>query len=298
MQCSCFIYFFNTYDTTIKMSIYLREVSIVEVLSSVNIPKRNEETHKGDYGKILLIGGNVNLGGAIMLAARACVFSGSGLITVATHPTNHAALHSRCPEAMVIDINDTKMLTKMIEHTDCILIGPGLGCDFKGNNAITFLLQNIQPHQTLIVDGDAITIFSKLKPDIPSCNVIFTPHPKEWERLSNIPVDEQTYERNREAVDQLGSTVILKKHGTEIYFKNSDYKLPIGTPAMATGGMGDTLAGMITSFIGQFDNFEEAVTSATYTHSYIGEELSSSMYVVPPSRLINEIPYVMKSLES
>ena len=79
---------------------------------------------------------------------------------------------------MVIDINDTKMLTKMIENTDCILIGPGLGCDFKGNNAITFLLQNIQPHQTLIVDGDAITIFSKLKPDIPTCNVIFTPHQK------------------------------------------------------------------------------------------------------------------------
>ena len=63
---------------------------------------------------------------------------------------------------MVIDINDTKMLTKMIENTDCILIGPGLGCDFKGNNAITFLLQNIQPHQTLIVDGDAITILASL----------------------------------------------------------------------------------------------------------------------------------------
>jgi ADP-dependent NAD(P)H-hydrate dehydratase len=56
-------------------------------------------------------------------------------------PNNHAALHSRCPEAMVIDINDTKMLTKMIEATDSILIGPGLGVDFKGNNDITFLLE-------------------------------------------------------------------------------------------------------------------------------------------------------------
>ena len=62
---------------------------------------------------------------------------------------------------MVIDINDTKMLTKMIEMTDSILIGPGLGVDFK-NNAITFLLQNIQPHQNLIVDGDAITILVNL----------------------------------------------------------------------------------------------------------------------------------------
>lgn len=66
----------------------------------------------------------------------------------------------------------------MIEASDCILIGPGLGLDFKGNNAMTFLLQNIQPHHTLIVDGDAISIVSKLKPEIPACNVIYTPHQK------------------------------------------------------------------------------------------------------------------------
>ncbi|WP_460374517.1 NAD(P)H-hydrate dehydratase, partial [Staphylococcus aureus] len=81
------------------------------------MPKRNEDSHKGDYGKILLIGVSANLGGAIMLAARACVFSGSGLITVATHLTIHSALHSRCPAAMVIDITDTKMLSKMLELT-------------------------------------------------------------------------------------------------------------------------------------------------------------------------------------
>nr|WFO01193.1 NAD(P)H-hydrate dehydratase [Staphylococcus aureus] len=232
----------------------------METLNSINIPKRKEDSHKGDYGKILLIGGSANLGGAIMLAARACVFR--------------------------------------IEMTDSILIGPGLGVDFKGNNAITFLLQNIQPHQNLIVDGDAITIFSKLKPQLPTCRVIFTPHLKEWERLSGIPIEEQTYERNREAVDRLGATVVLKKHGTEIFFKDEDFKLTIGSPAMATGGMGDTLAGMITSFVGQFDNLKEAVMSATYTHSFIGENLAKDMYVVPPSRLINEIPYAMKQLES
>ena len=74
---------------------------------------------------------------------------------------------------------------------------------------------------------------------------------------------EQTYERNREAVNNLGATVVLKQHGTEIYFKDDAYKLSIGTPAMATGGMGDTLAGMITSFVGQFDSLKDAVTSAT-----------------------------------
>ena len=97
----------------------------------------------------------------------------------------------------------------MIENTDSILIGPGLGVDFKGNNAITFLLQNIQPHQNLIVDGDAITIFCKLKRySYMSCYLYTTS--KEWERLSGIPIEEQTYERNREAVDKLGATVVLK----------------------------------------------------------------------------------------
>ena len=84
---------------------------VMKTLDSVNIPIRKDETHKGDYGKILLIGGSANMGAQSCLL-RACVYSGSGLITVATHPNNHAALHSRCPEAMVIDINDTKMLTK------------------------------------------------------------------------------------------------------------------------------------------------------------------------------------------
>ncbi|WP_371860254.1 NAD(P)H-hydrate dehydratase [Staphylococcus carnosus] len=271
---------------------------VVEILNNVSIPKRKDDTHKGDYGKILLIGGNANLGGAIIMAARACVYSGSGLITVATHPTNHAAIHSRCPEAMVIDINDTKQLTKMVEMTDSILIGPGLGKDFKGNNAMTILLQNIQPHQNLIIDGDAISIISKLKLDIPKCHrIVYTPHQMEWERLSGIPIDEQTEERNREAVNEMGGVVVLKKHGTEIYLKDQTYKLDIGTPAMATGGMGDTLAGIITSFVGQFDDFDYAVTTGTYVHSYIGECLSKDMYVVPPSNLIKEIPYAMKRLE-
>ena len=113
-----------------------------------------------------------------------------------------------------------------------------------------------------------------------------------------IPIEEQTHERKHETVDNNGATIVLKMPGTEIYFKDSECKLPIGTPAMATGGMGDTLAGMITSFVGQFNDLKEAVTSATYTHSYIGETLSDKMYVVPPSQLISEIPYAMKSLEN
>ncbi|WP_306460880.1 NAD(P)H-hydrate dehydratase, partial [Staphylococcus haemolyticus] len=75
-------------------------------------------------------------------------------------------------------------------------------------------------------------------------------------------------------------------------------RLAFGTPAMATGGMGDTLAGLITSFVGQFDVFRDAITSATYTHSVIGEKFSDSLFVVPPSRFFSEIPSAMKELEN
>ena len=109
----------------------------MQIIESISIPKRKVLTHKGDYGRILLIGGNQNMGGSIMMAARACVYSGGGLTTVATHNTNHTALHSRCPEAMVSDINDIKRLTKLIDNADSILIGPGLGLDFQGNNVLT-----------------------------------------------------------------------------------------------------------------------------------------------------------------
>lgn len=270
---------------------------VMQLINEIRIPKRKPYSHKGDYGRILLIGGNQNMGGSIMIAARACVYSGGGLTTVATHHSNHTALHSRCPEAMVSDINDIKRLTKLIENADCILIGPGLGLDFQGNNVLTLLFQHIKEDQSLIIDGDAITILSKLKHPFPKCNVILTPHQMEWQRISGIEINEQTPELNRAKADEFGAHVILKQHETELYLKSGDYKITVGDPAMASGGMGDALAGIIASFIGQFDT-EEAIKQAVYIHSLIGDKLAQDMYVVPPSAIIDQLPYMMKKLEA
>ena len=113
--------------------------------------------------------------------------------------------------------------------------------------------------------------------------------------MSGIPIEEQTYERNLEAVERIGATVVLKQHGTEIYFCNDDvYKLPIGTPAMATGGMGDTghdyklQANLIIL---------KKLLQVQLTCIVLSVKNYLTMYVVPPSRLISEIPYVMKQLE-
>ena len=268
----------------------------METISQITIPKRKSESHKGDYGRILLIGGNQNMGGSIMLSARACVYSGGGLTTVVTHQTNHTALHSRCPEAMVSDLSDIKRISKLVAEADCILIGPGLGLDFQGNNTLTFLFQHINNDQTVIIDGDAITILSKLKHPLPNANVIFTPHQMEWERLSGIKIEDQTPERNRAAAEELGAQVVLKKHHTELYLNSGNYRIEKGNPAMASGGMGDTLAGILASFAGQFD-IEDAIKKAVYIHSKIGDKLAKDMYVIPASKIIDEIPYMMNQLE-
>lgn len=112
---------------------------VMKMLDFVNIFIRKDEIYKGDYGKILLIGGLVNMGGVIMFVVCVCVYSGSGFIIVVIYLNNYVVLYFCCFEVMVIDINDIKMFIKMIEVIDSIFIGLGFGVDFKGNNVIMFL---------------------------------------------------------------------------------------------------------------------------------------------------------------
>jgi len=120
----------------------------------------------------------------------------------------------------------------------------------------------------------------------------------EWQRLSGIAIADQTVAANRAAVDQLHATVVVKSHRTEIYTADQTYVNPLGTPAQATGGMGDTLAGMIGGFVAQFHPTDPAVCAAVYTHSAIAEELAQTQYVVLPSQIAAALPTFMKQHEA
>lgn len=91
------------------------------------IKPRPQESFKGTFGKVLLVGGNHQFGGAIIMATAASVYSGAGLVTVATDPINTTALHSQLPEAMVIDFNNHQELAEMVAKVNTVVIGPGLG---------------------------------------------------------------------------------------------------------------------------------------------------------------------------
>ena len=243
------------------------------------IRERPLDSHKGDYGRLLLIGGTYPYGGAIIMAALAAVNSGAGLVTVATDRENIAPLHSHLPEAMAFDIEEQDRLTEQLAKSDLVLIGPGLAENQLGLDILQKVVQTVAEQQILIMDGGAISLFSKAALPFPKSQTVFTPHQKEWEGLSGLSLSDQTAAANQAAVNQLplGSIVVQKKHGTTIYQSGQEqvFELTVGGPYQATGGMGDTLAGMIAAFAGQFKSSSlfERVAAATLLHSLIADSV-------------------------
>ena len=271
-----------------------------DILKKV-IHQRPQNSFKGTFGKVLIVGGNPNMGGAAIMAGSAAVHAGAGLVTIATAKENLTAVHSVILEAMFVDYHDAPQFISLIKGVDVIVLGPGLGNDSTGERVIQTVFANVEANQTLIIDGSAITLVAQnatLKDAVPTnAHVIYTPHQMEWQRLSGIPISEQDNpHRNQEAQQRLNATVILKKHHSEIYFSSGEIrKLMVGGPAMATGGMGDTLTGILAAFIAQFDAlFEDRIQAAVFTHSKIADELAEEKYVVLPTDIISHLQSFMK----
>ncbi|MFO8068787.1 MAG: NAD(P)H-hydrate dehydratase [Alkalibacterium sp.] len=260
------------------------------------MPTRERTSYKGSYGRVLLVGGNENMAGAIIIAASAAVYSGAGLVTVATHPSNKAALHARLPEAMFVPMNNTQQLKNYVSSMDMIVIGPGLGRDDESLTILRTVYETVKSHQILLVDGDGIYLHMNEVVPKPKATLILTPHLGEWRTLTNLSPDEQFVEVNQEYVKDLKAIVILKKARTEVYFDDEVWENTTGNPSMATGGMGDALAGMIGGFVPQFDTIKEGILSAVYLHSYIADQLSLTHYVTLPTAIIEQIPKVMKDI--
>ena len=266
------------------------------------IIERPRSSHKGDYGRLLLIGGTYPYGGAIIMAALAAVHSGAGLVTVATDRENVPALHSQLPEAMALDVTDQELLAEQIAKAGLILLGPGLKDNDLGTHLVQLVFNRVQPHQVLILDGGAISLYTRLALPLPQAQLVFTPHQKEWEAMSGLAIGDQGEEATRRSLSQLPPASILVQKGpqTKIWQQGQAdfYQLTVGGPYQATGGMGDTLAGMIAGFAGQFPQvgLYERVVVASHLHSAIAEDLSKKSYVVLPTAISRKIPKWMKKI--
>ncbi|APX72432.1 NAD(P)H-hydrate dehydratase [Companilactobacillus allii] len=270
------------------------------VLSTV-IKVRNTESYKGNYGRVLIIAGSLPFGGAAILSASAAIHTGAGLVTVATIPEKFTALNVEIPEAMTIDYNKSQELIAAIIQNNVIVLGPGLGTSDSTDKIIQLIIKYCDENTTIIMDASALSVVAENNIDLTSINnLILTPHQGEWQRLSNLSIPEQTKENNLKAINKLApnATLIVKKHLSEIYYQNKVSQIQAGNAGMATGGMGDTLTGVLAGFIGQFGNSLVTVQTGLFLHSYIADQIYKSNYVVLPSTLISKIPKYMKKFTS
>ena len=267
------------------------------------IVERSRHSHKGDYGRLLLIGGTYPYGGAIIMAALASVRSGAGLVTVATDKENIPALHSHLPEAMAFDLDDKQLLEQQLKKASVVLVGSGLVDDDRGEELLHTVFHHLEQNQTLILDGGALSILAKTEMKFPKVHLVLTPHQREWQVLSGLDLTSQGTEETGEALKRFPSGTILVQKGpaTRIWQAGQAdcYQLSVGGPYQATGGMGDTLAGMVAGFAGQFPqaSLYERVTVATYLHSAIAQELAEDNFVVLPTLISQQIPAFMKKIQ-
>ena len=276
----------------------MKEIS--EAILKKVIKKRPSDSHKGDYGRILLIGGSDRYGGAIIMATEGALNAGSGLVATATHSINLAALHSRDPEAMYIDWNDNS-LGELIKKMDVVVCGPGLGNSKTAQKIMVLLRRCTNPNQTVILDASSLDLIAEDHTLLPlnAGHLIMTPHQMEWQRVSQIRIPFQNDSANWNAMNNLvpnkNLTLVLKSNHTKVYSESGGVFInPIGNPGMATGGSGDTLAGIIGGFVSQFSSNIETVIAAVYIHSLAGDEIYKDNYIVKPTKISEILPKIMK----
>jgi hydroxyethylthiazole kinase-like uncharacterized protein yjeF len=224
--------------------------------------------HKGDYGHVLVIGGAAGKTGAAAMAGLAALRAGAGLVTVACSQPNLSAI---APELMTAPLPDSG---KVAERMDVLALGPGLG-SAPGLVALTRALV-AESRKPMVIDADGLNALAGSDWSSGGNLRVLTPHPGEMSRLTGKTVAAIEADRvgaARSLAMQKKVCFVLKGERTLIAFPDGRVRInPTGTPAMATGGTGDILTGMIAGFLGQFpDHPEQAITAAVYLHGLSGE---------------------------
>jgi hydroxyethylthiazole kinase-like uncharacterized protein yjeF len=266
------------------------------------LKRRSKFAHKGIFGHALLVGGSYGKIGAQVLATKACLKTGAGLVTSYLPKCGYRIIQVSVPEAMAITDPGKKYITTspQIGSYDAIGVGPGLGRKDRTKEALTELISRaVSP---LVIDADGLNILSE-NPDlllkVPK-NSIFTPHPKEFERLAGKTANDfARLERLRDLAEEYGVYIVLKgahtaiaTPGREVYFNST------GNAGMATGGTGDVLTGIITSLIAQGYEASEAAVLGVYLHGLAGDiaAMSLSQEYMSAGDLIDNLGNAFKEL--
>jgi len=228
------------------------------------LPTRRQCTHKGNNGHVLVVGGDNGFSGAIRLAAEAALRIGAGLVSVATRQSHASLINVGRPELMCHGVEDVAELNTLLEKASVVVIGPGLGQGPWGEKMFSQVIESGKP---MVVDADALNLLASK--DLSFDNWVLTPHPGEAGRLLGCSTSEIAKDRFAAIAklqNKYGSIVVLKGAGTLVHTGEETVISTTGNPGMASGGMGDTLTGMIAGLIAQGMSLKSATTSAVYLH--------------------------------
>ncbi|MDO4708837.1 MAG: NAD(P)H-hydrate dehydratase [Pseudomonadota bacterium] len=238
------------------------------IMLEPELPRRKRDSHKGDYGRVLLIGGEHGMGGAVLLGAEAALRSGAGWVQVATRAEHHSTLLSRCPEAMTV--LDDEALHKAVAAADAIALGMGLG---QGDWAWAHLARVLDSGKPCVLDADALNLLAEQPQPVPQA--VLTPHPGEAARLLGCTTADIGHDRIAAAGELAGRyqcAVVLKGAGSVIAAPGQIPRiLDVGNPGMASAGMGDTLAGIIATLLAQGHAPMQAASIGAWLHGRAGD---------------------------
>lgn len=280
------------------------------------IPQREKDTHKGTYGRVGVMGGCREMTGAVVLASKSCLRSGSGLVYTIVPESIMSIIQTLIIESICMPIRDSgtgcfkksflESIKDAVNKVDCLVLGPGMGVDEERIEIIREILEFAD--RPVVLDADGINCISKDKDKKALLSrqhpTVITPHPAELARLLDVTVEEiqsNRIEYCRFASKKYNVITVLKGHNTVISSpEGHTFINTTGNPGMATAGSGDVLSGMIGSLIGQKIKPLDAVIAAVFLHGLAGDigAEEKGEYGLIAGDIVENIPYAIKYVKS
>ena len=274
---------------------------------SVSLPRRPRDSHKGDYGRVMIVGGSVGYTGAPNLAAAAAVRSGAGLVYLGVPEVIWTVCAVKNTEAMPFPLpcDGTGKLTaealsalkERWSGMDVLALGPGLGRSEETAELTRGVIESFPG--LLVLDADALWAVSRLPETLRSAagRTVITPHAGEFARLGGNRTGDRVSDAAAFA-EKYGCVTVLKGAGTVTAFPDGKtWLLKAGNPGMAKGGSGDVLTGITAAMLGQLP-MEKAVLTAVWLHSAAGDRCAGERgeYGMTPTDIVEKLPYIMKEI--
>jgi NAD(P)H-hydrate epimerase len=267
-------------------------------LCAEGLPPRARYANKGDNGHVLVVGGGAGMSGAAYLTGVGALRAGAGLVSIATHPAHAAMLNLTRPELMVHAVDAAPPLQPLLDRASVVALGPGLG---RGTWGRTLWRAALIAGKPLVLDADGLNLLAE-EPDKFTAPTVLTPHPGEAARLLGVAtaaIEADRFAAVRELAQRYAAVVVLKGAGSLV--ARSDGRLdvcPWGNPGMASGGMGDLLAGIIAALLAQGCSAWQAACLGVGLHARAGDlaaqagerGLLATDLLQPLRALVNERP--------